>query len=216
MFVGRRMTRNPITVTGEMSVLSARNLLREKNIAQVPVVEGQRLIGIVTDRDIRKNTASPATTLSVHELNYLLSQMKVKEIMTRDVLTVSPGTTIEEAVLRINRKRVNGLPVVEGDRLVGIITTCDLLNVLLEVIGMEGPSSRFEIIIRSGTGEIVKITGIINSLGLSVISMFTCMNREEEGTRCLVLRVNTDDTGELQRKLEAEGYRLTMEYREEG
>jgi acetoin utilization protein AcuB len=154
MFVGRRMTRNLITVTPDTSILKVKNLLKQYNIDQVPVVEGKKLLGIITDKDIRENSASPASTLSVHELNYLLSEMKGAEIMTKKLYTVTPGTTIEDAVRLINEKRVNSLPVVVNGDLVGIITTCDMLNVLLEFMGIGTTSSRVELTLTIEQGQI--------------------------------------------------------------
>lgn len=215
MFVGRRMTRNLITVTPDTSILKVKNLLKEYGIDQVPVVEGKKLVGIITDKDIRDNSASPASTLSVHELNYLLSEMKAREIMTKKLHTVSPGTTIEEATKLINEKRVNSLPVVVNDELVGIITTCDLLNVLLEFMGMDTPSSRVELTLSGDMGEIAKIAGIINKLGLTIMSIVSTISREKGDTRIAVIRVNTDDIAELSKAFEESGYTMTMEYKVE-
>ncbi|HEU19135.1 MAG TPA: CBS domain-containing protein [Deltaproteobacteria bacterium] len=215
MFVGRRMTRNLITVTPDTSILKAKNLLKQYNIEQVPVVEGRTLVGIITDRDIRENSASPASTLSIHELNYLLSEMKVGEIMTKRLYTVSPGTTIEDAVVLINEKRVNALPVVVGTELVGIITTCDMLNVLLEVMGVGTPSARVELTLSSSMGEIGKIASIVNGMGLTIISIVSSISRDKENRRTTVIRVNSDDSAELCRKFEEAGYAVTTEYRVE-
>jgi acetoin utilization protein AcuB len=214
MFVGRRMTRNVVTVTKDMSVLHVRNLLREKDINQVPVVEGKKLIGIITDGDIRENSASPASTLSVHELNYLLSEMKAGDIMTRNPVTVSPETPVEEAAKVLNEKGIGCLPVVRNDELVGIITTCDMLNVLLEVMGVGTPSSRIELSIPGDMGEICNISGIVKGLGLSIISMVSTLNQNDPATRFSVLRVNTDDIRELCKALRGAGYKVTTKYEE--
>ncbi len=164
MFVGERMSRNPITVTTDTSILKVKNLLKEHDIDQLPVVEGRKVAGIITDRDIRDNSPSPASTLSVHELNYLLSEMKTEKVMTRKVFTTTPGTTIEEAARLINKKHVNSLPVVAGDELVGLITTCDLLNVLLDFMGVHStPSSRVQLRLPGNTGEIAKIESLVKS-----------------------------------------------------
>jgi acetoin utilization protein AcuB len=215
MFVGRRMTRNLITVTPDTNILKVKNLLKEYSVDQVPVVEGKKLVGIITDKDIRDNSASPASTLSVHELNYLLSEMKAREIMTKKLYTVSPGTTIEEATKLINEKRVNSLPVVVSDELVGIITTCDMLNVLLEFMGMDTPSSRVELTLSGDMGEIGKIAGIVNKLGLTIMSIVSTISREKGDTRITVIRVNTDDITELSKAFEESGYNMTMEYKVE-
>jgi acetoin utilization protein AcuB len=214
MFVGRRMTRNVVTVTKDTSVLHARNLLHDKDVNQVPVVDGKKVIGVITDGDIRENSASPASTLSVHELNYLLSEMKAGDIMTRNPLTVSPETAIEEAAKILNENNIGCLPVVKNNELVGIITTCDMLNVLLEVMGVGTPSSRIELSIPSDMGEICNIAGIVKDLGLSIISMVSTVNRNDPATRLSVLRVNTDDIRELCKTLRNAGYKVTTRYEE--
>jgi acetoin utilization protein AcuB len=214
MFVGRRMTRNVVTVTKDTSVLHARNLLHDKDVNQVPVVDGKKVIGVITDGDIRENSASPASTLSVHELNYLLSEMKAGDIMTRNPLTVSPESPIEEAAKILNENNIGCLPVVKNDELVGIITTCDMLNVLLEVMGVGTPSSRIELSIPSDMGEICNIAGIVKDLGLSIISMVSTVNRNDPATRFSVLRVNSDDIRELCKTLRNAGYRVTTRYEE--
>ena len=214
MFVGRRMTRNVITVSRDSSVLRVRNLLREKNINQVPVVEGKKVVGVITDGDIRENSASPASTLSIHELNYLLSEMKAGDIMTRNPATVSPETPVEEAARILNERKIGCLPVVKNDELVGIITTCDMLNVLLEVMGVGTPSSRIELSIASDMGEICNIAGIVKGLGLSIISMVSTLNRNDPETRFSVLRVNTDNILELCKALRSAGYKVTTRYEE--
>jgi acetoin utilization protein AcuB len=208
------MTRNVITVSRDSSVLRVRNLLREKNINQVPVVEGKKVVGVITDGDIRENSASPASTLSIHELNYLLSEMKAGDIMTRNPATVSPETPVEEAARILNERKIGCLPVVKNDELVGIITTCDMLNVLLEVMGVGTPSSRIELSIASDMGEICNIAGIVKGLGLSIISMVSTLNRNDPATRFSVLRVNTDDIRELCKALRSAGYKVTTRYEE--
>jgi len=216
MFVGKRMSRNLITVTPDTSILKAKNLLKEHSIDQLPVVEGRRLVGIITDRDIRDNSPSPASTLSVHELNYLLSEMKVEKVMTRKVFTTTPGTTIEEAARLINEKHVNSLPVVAGGDLVGLITTCDLLNVLLDFMGVHNtPSRRVQLRLSSDPGELAKIEGIINGMGLSIVSIISTIDKDNGDVRSTLVRVGTDNIDELRRVLEDAGYAVTDEYRVE-
>jgi len=215
MFVGRRMTRNLITVDKDTNILKVKNLLQRHDIDQVPVVDNDKLVGIITDRDIRENSASPASTLSTHELNYLLSEIKAESIMTKRVFTATPGTTIEEAAKIINEKRVNSLPVVVDNEPVGIITTCDLLNVLLEFVGMDIPSSRVELTLSSNMGEIAKIARIINEMGLTIMSIISTVKKEEKDKRITVIRVNTDNIKELCDAFEKSGYKATTEYKVE-
>jgi len=216
MFVGKRMSRNLITVTPETSILKAKNLLKEHQVDQLPVVDGKKLVGIITDRDIRDNSPSPATTLSIHELNYLLSEIKVEKVMTKKVFTTTPGTAIEEAARLINEMHVNSLPVVAGDELVGLITTCDLLNVLLDFMGVHStPSRRVELKLSSNAGEIAKVAGILNGAGLTIVSIISTIDKDDSEVRSTLVRVGTDNGGELRRVLENAGYAVTDEYRVE-
>ena len=216
MFVGKKMARDLKTVTGDTSILKVKNLLKQYKIDQLPVVDGKKLVGIITDRDIRVNLPSPASTLSVHELNYLLSEMKTEDAMTRKVHTTTPGTTIEEAARLINEKHVNSLPVVAGDELVGLITTCDLLNVLLEFMGVRSePSGRLELRLSSNIGEIAKVASIINDMGLRIVSLVSTIDQDNGDIRPTLVRVGTDNTGELFRVLEDSGYTVIDEYRVE-
>ncbi|MBN2538512.1 MAG: CBS domain-containing protein [Deltaproteobacteria bacterium] len=216
MFVGKKMTRNLVTVTGDTSILKVKNLLKQHKIDQLPVVEGRKLIGIITDRDIRANAPSPANTLSVHELNYLLSNMKAQDVMTRKVFTTTPGATIEEAARLINDKHVNSLPVVAGDELVGLITTCDLLNVLLDFMGVQSaPSGRVELRLSSNIGEIAKIANIINDMGLRIVSLVSTIDKDDSDVRPTLVRVSTDNIDELCRVLGDAGYTVINEYKME-
>ncbi len=216
MFVGKKMARDLITITGDTSILKVKNLLKQYKIDQLPVVDGKKLVGIITDRDIRVNLPSPANTLSVHELNYLLSEMKTEDVMTKKVFTTTPGTTIEEAARLINEKHVNSLPVVAGDELVGLITTCDLLNILLEFMGVHSaPSGRVELRLSSNIGEIAKIANIINDMGLKIVSLVSTIDKDDSDVRPTLVRVDTDNTGELCRILEDAGHTVIDEYRVE-
>jgi len=216
MFVGKRMSRNLITVTPDTSILKVKNLLKEHDIDQLPVAEGKKLVGIITDRDIRDNSPSPASTLSIHELNYLLSEMKTEKVMTKKVFTTTPGTTIEEAARLINEKHVNSLPVVAGDELVGLITTCDLLNVLLDFMGVHNtPSCRVELKLSSNTGEIAKVASIINDMGLTIVSIISTIDEDNHAVRSTLVRVNTDNIDDLHKALEDTGYTIIDDYRVE-
>ncbi|MEA3486231.1 MAG: CBS and ACT domain-containing protein [Thermodesulfobacteriota bacterium] len=212
MFVGKRMTRELVTVTGDTSILKVKKLLKERNVSQIPVVEGKKLIGIIADRDIRDNSPSPANTLSVHELSYLLSEMKTEDVMTREVFTVTPGTTVEMAAKLINDKNINSLPVVIGDELVGLITTCDLLNVLLDFMGVHNtPTCRVELRLSSNIGEIAKVANIINDMGLRIVSILSTIDKDDSNVRPTLVRVGTYNTDELCRVLNEAGYSIIVD-----
>ena len=122
------MTTSPITVGPETPVLDARQLMIDKRFRHVLIAEGPKLLGIVTDRDIRLNLPSPATSLSVWEINYLLARLTVESVMTKSLVTVSPRRDTREAALLMLDHKIGALPVVDGGQLVGIITETDLLR----------------------------------------------------------------------------------------
>ncbi|MGD9139709.1 MAG: CBS domain-containing protein, partial [Desulfobacterales bacterium] len=123
MLVKNWMSKNVITVDVNDSMPDATKLLKENDIRMLPVMKKGKLVGIVTDRDLKKASASDATTLEVHELLYLLTKIKVKDIMTSDVITVPPDFTVEETAQVLQKNRISGMPVVDAEeRLVGVIT----------------------------------------------------------------------------------------------
>ena len=134
MRVGQWMTKDPVTVGPKESILVARTILRQRGIRRLPVVEGDHLVGIVTDRDLREAWASDANTLSAQELHYLLEKIPVRDVMTSLVITVTPETSLEEAVSVLQVKKIGGLPVLREGRLVGILTETDVFRAFVQVL----------------------------------------------------------------------------------
>jgi acetoin utilization protein AcuB len=126
------MTAPPITASPDMPVLEARQLMIDKRIRHLLVTEGPNLLGIVTDRDIRLNLPSPATSLSVWEINYLLARLTVESVMTRTVITVDPRRDARAAAQLMLYHKIGAVPVVDGATLVGIITETDLLRAFVK------------------------------------------------------------------------------------
>jgi acetoin utilization protein AcuB len=126
------MTTSPITVGPETPVLDARQLMIDKRFRHVLIAEGPKLLGIVTDRDIRLNLPSPATSLSVWEINYLLARLTVASVMTKSLVTVSPRQDTRDAARLMLDHKIGALPVVDGGQLVGIITETDLLRAYVQ------------------------------------------------------------------------------------
>ncbi|HLC26190.1 MAG TPA: CBS domain-containing protein [bacterium] len=134
MRVSERMTKNIITVTPETTLSEALRIVHEKKIRHLPVVAEGRLVGIVTDRDLKKVSASEATTLSVWELNYLLDRVKIKDFMIRDVISISPELPIDEAAELMIAHRIGSLPVVEDGKVVGILTETNMVETLVAIM----------------------------------------------------------------------------------
>ena len=134
MQVEALMTRNPVAVAPETAVFDARRLMQDRRIRHLLVVEKDRLVGIVTDRDIRLNLPSPATSLSVWEINHLLGRLTVAEVMSKPVITVGPGRNAAEAARIMLQHTIGALPVVEGGRLCGIVTETDMLRAFVAMV----------------------------------------------------------------------------------
>jgi len=130
-FVRDWMTPNPVYITPKTTLPQAHRLIKDRHIRRLPVMDSGRLVGIVTLGDIRETEPSPATSLSIHELNYLLDQLPVEKFMTRDPITVLPMTTIQEAASLMLTYKISGLPVMDGGQLVGIITESDIFRMLV-------------------------------------------------------------------------------------
>ena len=136
MIIARRMTRNPVTATPDMSIGEASDLMKREKVHRLPVLDKDKnLVGVITEKDILHASPSPASSLSIHEMAYLLSKLTVKKLMTKDPVTISEDTTVEEAARLMSDQDLSCLPVVNGTKLVGIVTKSDMFRILLELFG---------------------------------------------------------------------------------
>ena len=143
MFVKTRMTPNPVTIHSTATIADASEIMRANKFRRLPIVDDGRLVGIVTDRDLREVSASPATTLSIFELNYLLAKMKVKDIMKRNVITISAEATIEEAALSMYEHRIGGLVVIDDTGgVAGVLTETDIFKSFVDIMGLAEGKTR--------------------------------------------------------------------------
>jgi acetoin utilization protein AcuB len=170
------------------------------------------LVGIVSDRDVRQSSASPATALSVHELNYLLTQLTVEHIMVKKIITISPGTTIERAAKIMQDNRINSLPVIEGEKLVGIITSTDVMGVLLRAIGFGEGSARFAVLVEDRIGIVAEVSRILKEKKINIRSFVTWPEKEYPGIFQLVIRVGLDDKDRAISALNEGGFKVLSEY----
>lgn len=200
MRVRDKMTPNPITVEPTTPVAEALRLMEGRKIRRLPVLQDGQLVGIVTLLDLMRVSASPATTLSVYELRYLLDKLTVQEAMTRRVITVTPDSPIEQAALLMREHKIGGLPVVEDGRLVGIITETDIFDAFVELLGMRKPGVRIEVDCADQPGVLARIASIIASRGLNIHSVVT--TPAPTGQAHLVFRVQGDDVAALAAELE--------------
>ncbi len=170
MLVGERMSRPVITIPPTMPVQEALALFRKEHIRRAPVVKDGKLVGIVSDKDLLNASPSTVTSLSVWEINYLISKIKVSEVMTKKVITVTTDTPIEEAARIMADHKFGGLPVMDEARLVGIITETDLFKIFLELMGAREPGVRVTAEVADNPGELAKVTKAIADIGGNFIA----------------------------------------------
>jgi acetoin utilization protein AcuB len=207
MLVEKRMKRDPVTVAPQDSFRHAMTLIRQKGIRHLPVVEGDRLVGIVTDRDIRQASPSPATSLEIHELHYLLEKVKIREIMTKKVHSVAPDTPIEEAARLMLQHRIGGLPVLRAGGLVGIITETDILAAFVDVMGVQQEQMRLELVLEDRPGAFLEVCRIIQQQGGDIVSVVTATaTHRGEQQKVLIFRLEGVLVDPLVQRLEAGGH----------
>jgi len=205
MLVRKKMKKDLITITKEERMTKAKKILQEKNIRHLPVVDGKKLIGLVTNMDIRKAEASPATSLEIRELHYLLDKLTVDEIMTRNVITISPDISVEEATTLLHDNKIGCLPVIEDGNLVGIITENDVMKILIEVMGMKEKGSRLEIQLDDKPGALADVTRIIKEHNVNIISVVTDIS-DEPGKRLVIFKLKTFYFEPIKKALETAGF----------
>jgi len=216
MYVGWNMKTNLITVTPETSVFKARELMDARKISQLPVTDGRaHILGIVTDRDLKQAWASPATTLSVHELTYVLQKLTVANIMTRKVITATPDMTIERAARLIHDNKISALPVLKDDKLIGIITITDLLEVLVTALSFGKDSSRLSLLVRDRIGVLAEVAGLMHRLEISIRSVMIVPLPNYPDIWQLILRVNAAVASKAATALIEAGFKVVTEYIED-
>lgn len=213
MYIGRIMHTDLITVSPETSLVQAKELLEEKQIDHLLVVDDQKkLVGIVSDRDLKQYWASPATSLSAHELSYLLQKVLVSMVMIKAVVTVEVNTTIERAALVMQQYRISALPVMEDGELAGIITSTDVMGVLLQAIGISEDSVRLSIFVKDSIGKLAEVAATLKDAGVNIQSLFCWPESKYQGITQLVLRVASDDEERAISALTAEGCKVKNKY----
>jgi acetoin utilization protein AcuB len=200
------MTPDPITVDPDTSMLDADHLMKENKIRCLPVMKGGKLVGIVTEHDVKAASASTATTLDVHELMYLVSKIKVKEIMTKDPVTIREDDTVEEAAALMLRRKISRLPVLSdrGD-LVGVITDTDIFKVLVSLTGIYRGGIQFAFELEDRSGSIKEVADVIREYGGKMVSILTSYENAREGFRRVYIRFTNVDRkhlNEMRRRLE--------------
>ncbi len=192
MLVKDRMSRPPITVRDNVGVEDALRLMHNEDVRRLPVVDKRgTMVGIVSELDLLKVSPSPATSLSVYEIPYLLAKIKMKDVMTTDVITVTEDTPLEEAARVMADNKIGGLPVMRDGKLVGIITETDLFKTFLEMLGGREEGVRVSMFVPDEEGMLAKITSKIFEMGTNITALSTIMG-EDPSSYLVTIRVEKD------------------------
>ncbi len=213
MLVKYWMSTNVITIDENESLQKAARVLQENEIRILPVMSNGTLVGVITDRDVKRASASDATTLDAHELHYLLSRLKIKEIMTTNPITVPDNYTIEEVAGLLLEHKISGVPVVNDDgQLVGIITKTDLFKLILALTGARNGGVQFAFQIEDRPGSIKEVTDIFRKYGGRMASILSSRDRSPEGYRFVYIRMYELDRRKIPRIKEDIEKTATMLY----
>jgi len=181
------MTLNPVTVTPNTSVSEALNIMRQAKVRRMPVLDKRgHLVGIVAEKDLLYASPSPATSLNVYEIGYLLSKLKIKEIMAKDVVTITEDAPLEEGARVMVDNSIGALPVMRGNELVGIITETDIFKVLLEMMGARDEGIRLGLAVHDEPGMLSKIAGAIASIGGDILALGTFRSDERDNANLVI------------------------------
>ena len=198
LLVENWMNPNVITVDADDSMLDATKLLKEHNIRHLPVLEKGKLVGVITDRDLKRASPSDATALEAHELLYLIATIKVREIMTKNPITVPYNFTIEEAAEILLQAKISGMPVVDKDGdVIGTITQTDLFKVLISLTGVGKKGVQFAFLLEDRAGSIKEVADIIRSYGGRMASILSSYEKAPEGHRYVYIRMYDVDRDKM-------------------
>ena len=174
MIICKVMTRNPVFIHPDMSINEVRSLMDAKNIGHLPVLnKNNELVGLMTRKDLIKAGPSAATSLDMYEISYLLSKIKVKDVMEKKVLTVEENEVVEEAARIMADNAIGCLPVMHGKLLVGIITDTDIFHVFLNAFGARHSGLRISLLIEDKPGQLARLSQAIAEKGGNVIAFVT-------------------------------------------
>ena len=189
MLIRNWMTTDVVSVTPDTSLLKLSKLMRDKGVRRLPVLDaGGRVVGIISDRDVRDASPSKATTLDMYEMHYLLAEIRAKDIMTRHPVTIKPTDTVEKAAMIMLDKKIGGLPVVdESGAMVGIVSEQDVFKALVNITGVRDGGIQLGMEIANEAGAMRPIFDLLRKHGARILSVLSTNN--QEGRRNIFLRL---------------------------
>jgi len=185
MLVKERMTKNPIFIRPDTMVTEAQALMKREKIHHLPVLDkDEKVVGIVTEKDLLYASPSVATTLSVYEMTSLLAKLKVEKVMSREVITITEDVPLEEAARIMADNHIGGLPIVRGKTLVGVITESDLFRLFIELFGARQKGVRVTVTVHNEKGELARIAGAVTASGGNIIALGTFLGDDPSMGQC--------------------------------
>ena len=204
MLIKGWMNTKVITVNEDATMVKANMIMKENHVRGLPVVDKKhRLVGIITDRDIKDASPSKATSLDIHEINYLISTIKVKDIMSTDLVYIKPDETVEFAAVLMLENKISTLPVVDPRQaLIGIITQTDIFRALVDIMGIYTGGIQFAFSLEDRPGSIREVADEIRSFGARIISILSTRSAAEAGRHNVYVRISPLPAKNIQRLLE--------------
>jgi len=209
MKVGDIMSTNVVTVTEDTLVNDAKKIMDAHRIRRLPVMKKDKLVGLVTKHMLLEAAPSPATSLNIWELHYLLSKMTVKKIMVKNPFTISPDMPVEEALQLGQEKGYGAFPIVEDRRLIGVVTESDIVRIMTRILGVKENGRRIDIKVSNKFGNMKKIMNILDKNKTVLLSTMTLPPEEWEKDWIVVLRVQSEDIESIANQLKSAGFNVT-------
>lgn len=206
MFVRNRMTTNPWTVQVDATIPQVLDLIKDKRVRHLPVMDGAALVGVISQGDLDATLPSKATALSASELTYLVNRLTVGKVMTKDPITIGPDELLEQAAVIMRDRKIEMLPVLEGRRLVGVITESDLLDAYIEILGFRDHGTRLMIAASDTPGTLARLGTITSKHGTNIQHLAVYRGAGEVSD--VVLGLNTFNTAEIEEDLADAGFKV--------
>jgi len=183
-----------LTVDANTSVMRATRIMKENNIRRLPVLSQGKLIGIVTDRDLKEASPSSTSEIDLHEMYYLLSEMKVKDVMTDKCICLRADDTLEKAALVMLREKISGIMILDGeDNLVGLLSETDILRGFIQATGIQDGADQYVIDMPDARGSVTQVIDILRDHNARVLSILTSFNDAPPGMKRVAIRITMDD-----------------------
>ena len=203
------MSTNVVTITEDTSIHDAKKIMDAHRIRRLPVMRKDKLVGLVTKHMLLEASPSPATSLSIYELHYLLAKMTVKEIMVKNPYTIFPDMPAEEALQLGQEKGYGAFPVMEDGRLVGVVTESDIVRLMTRVLGVREKGKRIDIKASKDFGDMQRIMKILDEHKTILLSMMTLPPEHEDDDWLVVLRLKSEDAEPIAKGLKSSGFNVT-------